>query len=72
MHYPYIGECAMKLASLLYITRTQLAEELGVSTATIRNWSKQRGFPDPLPKSGKVPIYKTSELISWLEDEGEK
>jgi len=25
-----------------------------------------------LPQSGKIPIYKTSELISWLEDEGKK
>lgn len=62
----------MKLASILYITRTQLAEELGVSIATIRNWSRQRGFPDPLPKSGKIPIYKVSEVISWFEDEGKK
>ena len=62
----------MKLASMLYITRTQLAEELGVSIATIRNWSKQRGFPDPLPQSRKVPIYKISELVSWLEGEGRK
>ena len=62
----------MKLASMLYITRTQLAEELGVSIATIRNWSKQRGFPNPLPQSGKVPIYKISELVSWLEGEGRK
>ena len=62
----------MTLANTFYINRTKLAEELGVSIATVRNWSKQRGFPNPLPKSGKVPIYKTSELISWLEDEGEK
>ena len=62
----------MKLASMLYITRTQLAEELGVSIATIRNWSRKHGFPNPLPKSGKVPIYRVSELVSWLEGEGKK
>ena len=59
----------MKLASLLYITRTQLAEELGVSIATIRNWSKQRGFPKPVKNSGKIPIYKTLEINSWLTQE---
>ena len=62
----------MKLANNFYINRTKLAEELGVSVATLRNWSKQRGFPNPLPQSGKVPIYKSSELISWLEDGGNK
>tara|TARA_B100001057_G_scaffold386414_1_gene393340 strand:+ start:1131 stop:1319 length:189 start_codon:yes stop_codon:yes gene_type:complete len=62
----------MTLANTFYINRTKLAEELGVSIATVRNWSKQRGFPNPLPKSGKVPIYKTSELIFWLEDGGKK
>jgi len=62
----------MTLANTFYINRTKLAEELGVSIATVRNWSKQRGFPNPLPQSGKIPIYKTSELISWLEDEGRK
>ena len=57
----------MRPANTFYINRTKLAEELGVSVATLRNWSKQRGFPNPLPQSGKVPIYKSSELIAWLE-----
>ena len=59
----------MKLASTLYITRTQLAEELGVSTATIRNWSRKANFPKPIKNSGKIPIYKTLEINSWLTQE---
>ena len=62
----------MTLANTFYVNRTKLAEELGVSIATVRNWSKQCGFPNPLPKSGKIPIYKVSEVISWLEGEGKK
>ena len=62
----YKGVYAMKLASALYINRTQLAEELGVSVATIRNWSSKKDFPKPVRNSGKVPIYKTSEINSWL------
>jgi predicted DNA-binding transcriptional regulator AlpA len=57
----------MNLAENRYITRTQLAEELGLSIPTIRNWSRQDNFPRPLPNSGKVPIYHTSKITSWLE-----
>ena len=59
----------MNFANSTYINRSQLAEELGVSIATIRNWSKQADFPRPVIKSGKTPIYRTSEIISWLERE---
>jgi len=62
----------MKLASHLYINRTQLADELGVSIATIRNWSKKTNFPKPIKNSGKTPIYKTLEINSWLTHEGKK
>ena len=57
----------MNLAENRYITRTQLAKELGLSIATLRNRSKRSEFPDPVPNSGKVPIYRTSEVTSWLE-----
>ena len=59
----------MNFANSTYINRSQLADELGVSIATIRNWSKQEGFPEPITKSGKIPICKTVEIISWLERE---
>jgi len=59
----------MNFADSTYINRSQLAEELGVSIATIRNWSKLDNFPSPITNSGKTPIYRTSEIISWLENE---
>ena len=59
----------MNLANSKYINRSQLANELGVSIATIRNWSKQEDFPQPVTNSGKTPIYRTNEIISWLERE---
>lgn len=59
----------MTFANSIYVNRSQLAHELGVSIATIRNWSRQSDFPDPLPNSGKVPIYRTDEIVSWLERE---
>jgi DNA-binding transcriptional MerR regulator len=62
----------MKLALKSYINRTQLAKELGISVSTIRNWSKIVGFPDPLKSSGKIPIYRTEDITSWLEEEKQK
>jgi len=59
----------MNFADSTYINRSQLAEELGVSIATIRNWSKLDNFPSPITNSGKTPIYRTSEISSWLENE---
>lgn len=52
-----------------YINRSRLADELGVSVATIRKWSKQEGFPLPVSNSGKVPIYRTDQITAWLESE---
>ncbi len=62
----------MKLGNSLFINRTQLARELGVSVATVRNWAKFKAFPPSLEKSGKIPIYRSSEIISWLEMGGKR
>lgn len=62
----------MKLADTFYINRSKLAEELGVSVATIRNWAKTENFPLPMKNSGKIPIYRSDEIMSWLEKKGEK
>ena len=48
----------MKLASNLYINRTQLADELGVSIATIRNWSKKTNFQNQSKILGKLQSIK--------------
>ena len=60
----------MKLGNSLYVNRTELANELGVSIATIRNWSKTDGFPTPLENSGKIRIFRSIEIVNWLEQGG--
>ena len=60
----------MNLANTFYINRTKLAEELGVSVATLRNWAKAGNFPAPMTNSGKTPIYRTDEVTAWLEKDG--
>ena len=61
----------MKLGKSIFVNRTELADELGVSVATIRNWSKTHEFPRPLKNSGKIPIFRSDEIIYGLE-EGER
>jgi len=57
----------MHLSERTYVTRGELASELHVSKATIRQWELLRGFPQPLPGSGRVPLYKTADVAAWLE-----
>lgn len=57
----------MHFSRRTYVTRGQLASELHVSKATIRKWEIDRGFPHPLPGSGRVPLYRTTDVAAWLE-----
>ena len=58
----------MHFSNFSYVTRGQLAEELHVTKGTIRQWEDLRGFPKSIPGSGRVPLYKTAEVINWLEN----
>jgi hypothetical protein len=63
----------MHFSERTYVTRGELASELHVTKATIRQWELLRGFPQPLPGSGRVPLYKTSDITAWLEgNEGDE
>lgn len=55
----------MHFSKRTYVTRGELAAELRVTKATIRQWEALRGFPQPLPGSGRVPLY-TRQLMSPL------
>ena len=49
-----------------FIGRRELLNELGVSKTTILRWTAERGFPQPLPRSGQVPIYDRAKIDAWL------
>lgn len=57
----------MHFSDRTYVSRGELASELNVTKATIRQWEALRGFPQPLPGSGRVPLYKTADVAAWLE-----
>ena len=60
----------MSLNDKTFISRTAVEHELDISKFTIRNWIRDRGFPSPVPRSGRVPIFRTIDIINWLEDGG--
>lgn len=60
----------MHFSDRTYVSRGELASELNVTKATIRQWEALRGFPQPLPGSGRVPLYKTADVAAWLEGSG--
>ena len=57
----------MHFSDRTYVSRGELASELNVTKATIRQWEALRGFPQPLPGSGRVALYRTADIAAWLE-----
>jgi predicted DNA-binding transcriptional regulator AlpA len=52
-----------------FIGRRELLRELGVSKSTLIRWTTARGFPQPLPNSGRVPIYDRAHIERWFRGE---
>ena len=52
-----------------FVGRRELLQELGISKTTILRWTTERGFPQPLPNSGQVPIYDRDDINQWLRSE---
>ena len=50
-----------------FISRNDLLKFFGISVWTIRRWQKNNNFPYPISASGKVRMYRKSEVIEWLE-----
>ena len=46
--------------------RGQLCEELGVGRSTIKRWIETRNFPQPLPASGREPLFDPKADQYWL------
>ena len=56
----------MSTISTCYVGRRELLRELGISKTTILRWTAERGFPEPLTRSGRVPIYDRAKIDAWL------
>lgn len=49
----------------LWLTRAELAEELGVTVATIARWHSE-GCAPPCTKVGKKILYRRESVQQWL------
>ena len=51
----------------VFINRKQLAEMFGVTTNTIKNWSKKGKFPQPVYTVEKTYLYQVSDIEKWVK-----
>jgi excisionase family DNA binding protein len=49
-----------------WISRTDLARELGVCEETLRRWADARRGP-PFVKAGRKILYRRTTVLEWLE-----
>ena len=49
-----------------WISRTDLARELGVREETLRRWADARRGP-PFVKAGRKILYRRTTVLEWLE-----
>jgi len=50
-----------------FMSRGDLLKLFDISVWTLRRWQKERQFPDAIAASGKVRMYRKSEVEDWLE-----
>ena len=55
-------------SSLDVISRKKICSEIGISRDTLKNWVKDRKFPEPLNLPVRQPIWKLSEVKNWLRE----
>lgn len=54
-----------------YLTRDQLAEELGVTTRTISRWRWERKGPPAHKVAGRI-LFKRTDVEAWLDQQREE
>ena len=54
-----------------YMTRSELAAELGICTRTLIRWAA-RGEGPPITHVGQRPLYKRASVAAWLARREEK
>jgi hypothetical protein len=51
-----------------WISRTDLAQQLGVSEDTLRRWDVLRSGP-PCIRAGRKVYYRRATVLEWLEEQ---
>ena len=56
--------------TLNIISRREICKQIGVSRDTLKNWIKNRNFPEPLKASGREPLFDELSVKEWFLNEG--
>ena len=51
------------------LTRPEVEQMLGVSTATIYKWLGERKLPEPIRLGPRAIRWRLSELMKWLDEQ---
>ena len=51
-----------------WISRTDLAHQLGVTEDTLRRWNAKRSGP-PCIRAGRKTFYRRETVLDWLEEQ---
>ena len=54
-----------------FISRAEVLKLFDISAWTPRRWQKERHFPDAIAASGKVRMYRESEVQDWIIKQAE-
>jgi predicted DNA-binding transcriptional regulator AlpA len=65
------GQNTVKKEPADYLTKDQLAQQLGRSTRTIDRWHTQRIGPRRTKVGNKLVLYRKSAVSEWLERQAE-
>ena len=57
------------MSDLNIIPRKEICKQIGVSRDTLKNWIRDRNFPEPLKSSGREPLFDQSSVKEWLMNE---
>ena len=54
-----------------FISRAEVLKLFDIRVWTLRRWQKERQFPDAIAASGKVRLYRKSEVQDWIINQAE-
>jgi hypothetical protein len=52
-----------------YVSRSELAKQLGNSERTLIRWEEQRKGP-PVTRVGRAVLYHVPTVLDWLQSQG--
>ncbi len=55
-----------------FISRAEVLKLFDISVWTLRRWQNERQFPDAMCASGKVRMYRKSEVENWINSQSER